>query len=148
MIGKTTPDDLPALAELEKVCFSRPWSASALAETMCGEGAVFYTAKEDGIPVGYVGSFAAGDEREITNIAVSPGYRRRGIAKALLTALIAEAKERGTGRILLEVRMSNLPARTLYESLGFVCDGVRKRYYRDPVEDAILMSLPLNQSEQ
>lgn len=147
-IGRTTPEDLPFLAELEKVCFSRPWSASALAETMSGEGAAFYTAKENGTPVGYVGSFPAGNEREITNIAVAPDFRRRGIAKALLSALIAETKTRGEERLLLEVRASNLPARSLYESFGFLCDGVRKQYYRNPTEDAVLMSIPLNQSEQ
>ena len=146
-IVRTVPDDLPFLCELEKVCFSRPWSASALAETMNGEGAAFYTAREDGIPVGYVGSFPAGNEREITNIAVSPDHRRRGIGRALLTALIAGMKQRGEERLLLEVRASNLPARTLYESIGFVCDGIRKRYYRDPAEDAVLMSLTLNESE-
>ena len=62
-------------------------------------------------------------------------------------AMIAGMKERGEERLLLEVRASNLPARTLYESIGFVCDGIRKRYYRDPAEDAVLMSLTLNESE-
>ncbi|MCQ2425163.1 MAG: ribosomal protein S18-alanine N-acetyltransferase [Lachnospiraceae bacterium] len=147
-VGRTVPEDLPFLAELEKDCFSRPWSVTALAGTMGGDGAVFFTAKEDGLPVGYVGSFPAGNEREITNIAVSPAYRRRGIAKALLSELIGEARERGEEKILLEVRASNLPARTLYGSLGFVCDGVRRRYYRDPVEDAVLMSLSLKQTEE
>ena len=147
-VGRTVPEDLPALAELETLCFSRPWSADALSETMRGDGAVFFTAKEDGIPVGYIGSFSAGDDREITNIAVSPEYRRRGIAKALLSELIGEARGRGEEKILLEVRASNLPARTLYGSLGFVCDGVRRRYYRDPVEDAVLMSLSLKQTEE
>ena len=146
-VERTKPEDLPFLAGLEAVCFSRPWSVSALEETMNGEGAVFYSAKEEGIPVGYVGSFSAGNEREITNIAVSPDFRRCGIGRAMLSALIAEAKERGEERILLEVRASNLPARSLYQSFGFVCDGTRKRYYRDPTEDAVLMSLALNQSE-
>ncbi len=135
-------EDFPAAAALEKACFSRPWSESALRATAEGEGSLFFAAVEGETAVGYVGSLRAGEDREITNVAVDPAFRRRGAGRMLMAAVLAAAAENGEERVLLEVRASNGAARALYASLGFVVDGVRARYYRDPTEDAVLMSVP------
>ncbi len=132
--------DIPHIAELERECFSAPWSEIALRETMEGETSVFLVAECDGEICGYVGSYHAADEGYITNVAVSGKMRRCGVGRALICALKEKAKEKALLFLTLEVRVGNLPAIALYESLGFENLGRRPRFYSNPTEDAYIMT--------
>ena len=140
-ITTMTKAHIPALAALEQACFSTPWSEAALSEELGNPLAIFLVAERKGIAVGYAGMQVVGDEGFFTNVAVSPACRRQGIADALLAALVQIGKDRGFYRLTLEVRVSNAPAISLYEKYGFVKDGIRPRFYRDPAEDAAIYSL-------
>jgi ribosomal-protein-alanine N-acetyltransferase len=133
---------LPAIAEIERQCFSTPWSEAMLA-TQLKDGHIFLAAVENGSPVGYVGLAYVLDEGYISNIAVSPLYRRRGIASALLTELEKRSRALELTFMTLEVRAGNASAIALYAKHGFVPVGHRKNYYENPREDAILMTLEL-----
>lgn len=132
--------DIPHIALLERECFSAPWSENALLETMKQENSVFLVAEHDGEIFGYVGSYHAAGEGYITNVAVSAGMRRKGVGRALICALKEKAKEYAFSFLTLEVRVGNLPAIALYESLGFESLGRRPRFYSNPVEDAYIMT--------
>lgn len=134
-------EHIAAVAALEQACFSRPWSETALAEELTNPAAVFWVAVADGAVVGYVGMHHVLDEGAITNVAVHPARRRQGIAAALLQCQCDWAAQHGLYRLTLEVRVSNTAAIALYERSGWVCDGVRPRFYDRPVEDAALYSL-------
>lgn len=129
------------LAELEQICFSEPWSEKALVEELNNPAAYFVTAVEDGEILGYGGMHTVLGESYIDNIAVFPQYRGRGVGRAVTRALIEKAKENNGVFITLEVRASNTPAIGLYDSLGFEKAGVRKRFYANPKEDAVIMTL-------
>ena len=109
-----------------------------------GKG-IFLAAERDGAAVGYVGCQTVLDEGYITNVAVSPDCRRQGVARALLDELKARAVQAGLSFVTLEVRASNAPAIALYEGAGFVRVGVRKNFYTAPAEDAVLMTLFLQE---
>ena len=133
---------IPHLAQLERACFAAPWSAEGLAEELSNPHAVFRVAEDDaGAVLGYVGMHHLVDEGFITNVAVAPAARRQGVARALLAALAAYGAEQGLYRITLEVRVSNTPAIRLYEGAGYVKDGARPAFYRNPTEDAAIYSL-------
>ncbi len=144
VIRPARTDDIPALAELERECFSLPWSENAFREFMQEANAVVLAATVDENLAGYLAmSLALGDDDllsigEIANVAVTQKFRRRGIGSALL---MAAANHPGMKLLQLEVRESNTPARAMYERLGFKVDGVRRGFYTKPREDAILMSL-------
>ena len=140
-----TAADISSVAALEAACFSRPWSEEALFEELHNPTARFLVADDNGLVVGYMGMHALLDEGAITNVAVSPAHRRRGIARALLRHQAAWGGQNGLSRLMLEVRASNIAARALYEQEGFVFDGVRPRFYDRPVEDAALYSLYLKE---
>ena len=129
---------LSAVAELEALCFSAPWSENALGHLLTGEN-FGVVAVLDGAVCAYVGLVVALDEGEITNVATHPSYRRRGLARAVLVSLIDEAKKRGLCRVSLEVRESNAAAISLYESLGFALCGKRKNFYSRPREDGLIL---------
>ena len=129
---------LAGVAELERLCFSSPWSEKAL-ELYLTDGIAFVAAGADGRALGYGGMLPSGNEGEILNLAVHPDARRQGLGGALLDALLAEAKRRGLALVALEVRVSNLGAIALYRSRGFAVAGVRRRFYTAPVEDAYTM---------
>ena len=133
--------DAKELAELDKKCFSVPWSEKSFEDESKNKIAVYYVAKIDEKIVGYAGFWHVADEGDITNIAVSPECRRQGIASKLLEQLIAEAKQRKLELLTLEVRESNVAAITLYERYGFEKIGKRKRFYTNPEEDALIMTL-------
>lgn len=135
--------DVSRLAELERLCFSMPWSQKSLSDFAVNPDACLLVAEEDGTVLGYAGAFLSYDESDIANVATAPDARRRGIARALMTALTAELRARGVTRAYLEVRESNTPARALYASLGFADVGRRRGYYFSPQEDAILMASDL-----
>ena len=127
------------IAQLEKICFSDPWSERSIAYELTNPLSAWFVAVEDGVVLGYVGSQAVMDEADMMNIAVSPEARRRGIAQGLVEVLVAALKEKEVRRLTLEVRASNDPAITLYHKLGFTQVGRRPNYYRNPKEDALIL---------
>ena len=127
------------VAQLEKLCFSDPWSEYSVASELENPLSLWLVAEENGAVVGYVGSQTVMDETDMMNIAVHPDHRRQGIAAALIEALINSLKQKGSHCLTLEVRTSNENARSLYEKLGFCQVGIRKNYYRNPREDAIIL---------
>ncbi len=144
-----TEDRIPEAAEIERLCFSEPWSEDALLY-MCTAPithAVAVIDKESGRLAAYGGCEYVLDEANIVNVATHPDYRRRGCAEALLGKMEEFLSEQGVTDVYLEVRVSNTPARTLYEKLGFRAVGVRKNYYRFPAEDAVVMKKTLDKGE-
>lgn len=139
-VRSVTAADIPALAGIEAACFSEPWSAWALTETLDCAYAHLICIETGSVLAAYGGLYLLGDSADITNIAVLPAYRRRGFGAAVLSALAAYAYERGAQTVHLEVRASNAAAIALYTRFGFVCDGIRRHYYKNPAEDAHLMT--------
>ena len=131
-------DDLKEVAEIEKLCFFEPWSESSL-ELLLKDSNFGVAAVCDGRVAGYVGVISAIPEGEITNVAVHPDFRRKGIGFEILEFLKKEASNRGIDSLYLEVRRSNEAARGLYEKVGFAIIGERKGFYKNPKEDAVLM---------
>ena len=127
------------VAALEKQCFSDPWSENSVASELENPLSLWLIAEEDGAVCGYVGSQTVLDETDMMNIAVHPDCRRQGIAAALIEELVSRLKERGSHILRLEVRESNTPAIALYNSMGFTQLGIRKNYYRNPKENALIL---------
>jgi ribosomal-protein-alanine N-acetyltransferase len=139
-IGPMTSAEIEAVSQLERLCFSLPWSKEAFRlEVERNKCARYFTAKMDGRVVGYGGMWLVLDEAHITNIAVHPDYRRRGVGRLIMQTLMEEAARLDIERMTLEVRVSNKPAIHLYESLGFEEGGIRKGYYANNREDALIM---------
>ena len=135
-------DHLDEVAELERICFSVPWSRNMLAEELDNLLSAFLVALDDNDRVvGYAGLQVVLDEGYITNVAVRPEYRRQGIAGELLRVFHRFAEGNKMAFLTLEVRDSNSSARALYTKHGFKEVGVRKNYYDHPKEDAIIMTL-------
>ena len=136
-------NELWAIAEIENLSINPPWSYKAICDFSEYDTNRIITAKVNGVVAGYITYSVIIDEVQIANVAVHPDFRRKGIAEKLLRFLIDEAKESNMFVITLEVRNSNIPAIKLYEKCVFSNVGVRKNYYKNPVEDAILMNLTL-----
>lgn len=132
-------DYLSAIADIEKECFSCPWSERALEDTLIHGRGTGVVALQDGRVVAYGGMVIALDEAEITNVATTAEYRGRGIAKAVMQEMFRVAHERGCVSMSLEVRESNSAAIALYEGLDFENVGKRPNFYRFPREAAIIM---------
>ena len=136
-----TADHLDEVAELERVCFTTPWSRNMLAEELDNYLSAFLVALDDNDKVaGYAGLQAVLDEGYITNVAVRPDCRRQGIAGKLLQVFLDFAKGNHLAFLSLEVRAFNYDAIALYGSRGFRSVGRRKNYYEHPREDAIIMT--------
>ena len=133
-------EHISALAQLERECFSDPWSEKALTEELRNPNAVFRVALIDGEVAGYVGMLHVLDEGDICNVAVFDRYRRKGVASALIQHLVDYGVENQLSFITLEVRESNIGAQKFYETMGFETIGVRKNFYDNPKEHAILMN--------
>ena len=131
--------DVAAIAELEKICFSDPWSENSIASEVMNPLSYWLVAEVDGEVAGYVGSQTVLDAADMMNLAVSPDYRRQGIGQALVNALVEHLQQNKVIALLLEVRVSNAPAIALYESLGFAQVGRRPKYYHNPREDALIL---------
>lgn len=130
---------IPAVAEIERLCFSSPWSEDGL-ELLAGEGGLgVVCVGADGATVAYAGMTTVLDEGEIVTVATHPACRRQGYARQALRALCCVAAERGILTLTLEVRASNSAARALYESEGFCTVGLRRGFYSLPREDAVVM---------
>ena len=134
-------EDIEQIEQLEKQCFSIPWSRQALISQLPDDMHIFIAAFDDGGNVlGYVGMMYVLDEGYISNVAVSPEFRRNGIADKLIESLVLRANEKNLSFVTLEVRQSNTPAIDLYKKNSFLNVGLRKNYYNKPTEDAILMT--------
>ena len=140
LIRQAAESDVKYIAGLEKEIFALPWSeASLLAEIAENKVARYKVAEAGGEIVGYAGVWLILDEGHITNVAVHPLYRRKGIARELISTLMNDSREEGVDKYTLEVRASNKEAISLYKSMGFIICGMRKEYYEDNGEDAVIM---------
>lgn len=131
---------LDALAQLEAVCFAHPWSRQSLAEELSNEDSLFLVAEEEGEVLGYAGMHIVLGEGYTDNVAVFPAHRKKGVGRALMQGLLAALREKDGVFLTLEVRPSNTAAVSLYTSLGFQQVGIRKNFYQDPAEDALLLT--------
>ena len=132
-------DHVSQIAQLEAQCFSDPWSEKSIASELENPLSLWLVAEENGQVFGYVGSQTVLDESDMMNIAVDPRFRRQGIARALIETLIAELAKMGSRCLRLEVRVSNENARALYARMGFQQLGLRRNYYHNPKEDALIL---------
>ena len=129
------------LVDLETECFAHPWTLDNFEEYYNNSSANFYVAvDDDGTVVGYIGSYTVMDESSITNIAVTESARKLGVGTALVEKVLAIAELNRVSFVTLEVRYSNAPAIGLYKKLGFQIEGTRPGFYRDPDEDALIMT--------
>lgn len=140
-------DDLDQVLEIEAASFSSPWSRTAFEMEIGGENryAYYLVARDEDKIVGYLGAWLIVNEAHITNIAVRPTYRRRGIGELLMTEFFQKADQRKIDAVTLEVRVSNYTAQALYRKLGFKEMGIRPKYYQDNQEDALIMWKILNE---
>lgn len=155
-IRVANPGDIDAMTELDAVCFTSPWSRASFEAELTTNRLAWYLVAEElavqdnailepdasqGKLIGYAGLWAIQDEGHITNVAVHPEYRRKHLGSILVGTLIDETKKEGLVRFTLEVRASNQAAISLYEAFGFETAGIRKGYYEDNNEDAMIMWL-------
>jgi ribosomal-protein-alanine N-acetyltransferase len=139
-IRGATRRDVDRIAEIERLCFTDPWSPASFRSLVEDDRVFFRVAVGSaGAIVGYLVAWFVADEAEIANLAVDPPARGLGIGAALLDEAVREAVRRGTVAMYLEVRDSNAAARALYDAHGFAEVARRPRYYRRPVEDAVVM---------
>lgn len=139
IIQRMTSDDVNDVTQLEKLCFSDPWTKRCFQDELEHQFSIPLVVKIGQKIVGYACLWHADDQMEIANFAVSPEFRRKGIGRMLMHEVLSEAIKKGCTSLMLSVRESNLPALNLYKEFGFVEVGRRKRYYRFPIEDAIIM---------
>ena len=142
-IGRLACEHITSVAELESLCFCEPWSAESL-KLLLSERAMGLVALEGERVLGYVGMMCVLDEGQITNVAVHPDSRRRGIGRALMEALEEYSRQNGIIYLSLEVRESNHAARSLYAGCGWSECGLRKGFYSHPVENAVIMTRKLS----
>lgn len=142
-IEKMNSNHIAAIAEIERECFSTPWSEKALCEELDNPNAHFFVAVADNQVIGYGGMHSVAGENYIDNIAVTSMYRKNGAATKLLEKLEETAESENGEFISLEVRESNEAAIRLYEKSGYVRVGIRKRFYQSPTEDGIIMTKEL-----
>lgn len=139
MVRQMKLKDIPNVAELERECFSMPWSERSLLKEVDNQDSLFLVKEQKGKVVGYVGMYYVYPEGDITNVAVAKDYRGKGIATELLEQAFLIAGTREITEFTLEVRVSNTAAIRLYERLGFKEEGIRKNFYDNPEEDAVIM---------
>ena len=142
IIRQAAEQDIPEMARLDALCFSSPWSEAAFEQEIKENGLAFYIVAElalTGEVIGYAGLWTILEEGHITNVAVHPDHRRRHIGEALVQVLLEETGKAGIRTYTLEVRASNTGAIELYKKFGFLEVGVRKGYYEDNQEDALIM---------
>jgi ribosomal-protein-alanine N-acetyltransferase len=136
---KLVKSDLDDVQEIERACFTTPWSRAAFLNEIHFERSLFTTLKIGTRLIGYGGFWIVVDEIHISNIAIHPDYQRQGFGRMLLTHLLEEAVARGASQASLEVRRSNKAALKLYDEFGFKVVTVRRSYYQDTKEDAFVM---------
>ncbi|MDS0526608.1 ribosomal protein S18-alanine N-acetyltransferase [Clostridium sp. SHJSY1] len=131
--------DLNEVLEISSLSLKESWSLDSFSKELTNPLAKYLVAKSNDKIVGFAGVWTIVDEGHITNIAVHPEFREKGIGSALIKSLIDYSKNWGCTSLTLEVRASNTPAKNLYKKFGFVEEGIRKKYYQDNKEDAIIM---------
>jgi ribosomal-protein-alanine N-acetyltransferase len=140
VIRPMLPDDLEAILEIERASFSTPWSLEAFkVELKDNEYARYLCLELNGQVIGYMGLWFILDEGHVTNIAITPHYRGQHWGEFLMRSVMEKMALQGMERMTLEVRVSNSSAQSLYKRLGFASAGVRKGYYADTGEDALIM---------
>ncbi len=140
IVRRAEEKDAGSIAELERVCFSQPWSYDSIYHDVAENKLSFYLVAETGGKIiGYAGIWNIAGEGHITNVAVSPDFRRRGVGDALIEVLLKVTREAGVYSHTLEVRKGNTGALRLYAKHGFKIEGERKGYYEDNGEDALIM---------
>ena len=132
---------VPQVAELEKSCFSMPWSENAIAGELKNPLALWIVAVEEDRVAGYVGSQSVMGEADMMNLAVLPDFRRKGVGRKLVQTLVSKLSQNDVGSLTLEVRASNAGAISLYDQMGFAQVGRRPNYYTNPKEDALILRL-------
>ena len=140
MVREMQVEDLEQVMEIEQDLFSVPWTKEGFFTFLTRDNAMFLVVEEKGEILGYCGLLIVLDEGDITNVAVKRNRQNEGIGKFLMESLIRLATDLGVTTIHLEVRAGNEKAIRLYERVGFTRDGIRKKYYTDPTEDAVLMT--------
>lgn len=138
-IKQMTEEEVASVAALEAENFSRPWSYDAFYKTLSDDNYIVLVLKDAETLLGYCVLLCTGEEADITNVCTHSSARGKGVATALLTALLEAGQTRGVTDYFLEVRESNIPAQKLYEKMGFEVIGLRKNYYEEPKENAVLM---------
>ena len=136
---RSVPADATGIARLEEEIFSDPWSYRDVQDLICTEGSMCFTAIDGGEVIAYVIGRLIAPEGEIYRVAVKPEKRQRGIGYRLLDYAVKTSKGHGLERLFLEVRSRNLPAVKLYTAYGFKQIGLRKNYYKNPTDDALIM---------
>ena len=137
-IRRLIREDIPFVAEIERLCFDEPWSENSL-KLLLEEKNADFVVEIDGFVAAYGGIVTVLDEGQITNIATHPDYRRRGLASAIMKAIDVFALENGIVYLSLEVREQNIAARSLYKSCGWYEAGIRKNFYSKPSDNAVIM---------
>lgn len=140
-IRRARADDATAISEMEEKYFSDPWSKKDIFSSICNELGMCFTAQVDGRTIAYVIGRIIAPEGEIYRIAVDEACRGRGIGYRLLSYALKTERGRGLESVFLEVRKNNTPARRLYSSFGFKEISVRRGYYKNPDDDAVIMLL-------
>ena len=136
---RSVPADATGIAKLEEEIFSDSWSYRDVQDLICTEGSMCFTAIDGGEVIAYVIGRLIAPEGEIYRVAVKPEKRQRGIGYRLLDYAVKTSKGYGLERLFLEVRSRNLPAVKLYTAYGFKQIGLRKNYYKNPTDDALIM---------
>lgn len=131
--------DVEQVYAIEKSIFSIPWSKESFESSIKGKDTLFIVAEKEGKISGYIGMYLLGEEADISNVAVAKEHRRQHIAHQMLEFILIEAKKRGVCNVTLEVRETNVTAICLYENIGFCEAGIRKNYYKEPIENALIM---------
>ena len=149
LLRAATEGDLSQVAQIEKSSFADPWSVESFRRLLDVASAIFLVAvfPPDQAVAGYVVAFSIGEDGELLNVAVEPRFRGKGLAGQMLDAVLIQLGARGVRTAFLEVRESNRAARSLYESRGFIEIGRRSKYYRRPVEDALVLRRTLEVAE-
>lgn len=138
-IESMTVDEIAQVAEIERQIFSIPWSEKAFRDSMESDNTIYIVAKENDNVAGYAGMYLSFEEGNITNVAVNPLSRRKGIGEKIVRDILNRAYEKGVRDVFLEVRETNSVAIALYEKIGFKEEGIRKNFYDKPRENALIM---------
>lgn len=139
LIREMKEEDIPFVCDIENSIFSKPWSASSFISSIKDRNNIYLVVEEENQIIGYCGLWGIVGEGQINNVAIKKECRNKGIGKKMLQKLLELGKENGLEEFTLEVRVSNKNAIRMYHSLSFKDAGIRKNFYEEPLEDAIIM---------